>query len=173
MLRRALSSCRAAAALAAAVFLCGGAKAQTVACSGPAAGNCVPVVQVSPGAGLAGFPFGATPVGNAFSGADTATAAATLPAAAGKFTYICGFTVSGLGATSATPVSVSVATLTGSVTPNYSYVFAAGAAVLNTFLNVTYSPCVPASAVNSTIAVTVPGAAGNTATQINAWGYQQ
>jgi hypothetical protein len=125
------------------------------------------------GSGNAGYPTGATPVGNAFSGADTTTAAATLPAAAGKFTYIAGFTVSGLGATATTTVNVTVGTLVGSTTPTYSYVFQTGATVVDTSVSVLYSPAIPANAINLPITVTVPGAAGNTATQINAWGYQQ
>ena len=114
-----------------------------------------------------------TTVGNAFSGADTTSQAATLALAAGKTTYICGWTVSGLGATGATTVQIVVATLVGSSSPNYSYVFPAGATVVATSAGATYSPCIPANAAASAITVTVPGAAGNTATQINAWGYQQ
>jgi len=110
-----------------------------------------------------------------FSGADTTTATATLPAAAGKLTYICGFNISGLGATAATTVSPTIATLAGGNTFTLSggYTFAAGATVNNTLASFTFPLCVAANAVNSTIVVTVPGAAGNTSTFINAWGYQQ
>jgi len=118
-------------------------------------------------------PTGQTQVLGAFSGADTASAAATLAGTAGKTTFICGFSVSGLGSTAGGAVSVTVATLTGATTLTYSYVFAAGAAVANTPIQFPYSPCLPANAVNTAITVTVPGQAGNTATQINAWGYQQ
>jgi hypothetical protein len=118
-------------------------------------------------------PTGQTQVTGAFSGADTTTQAATLAGTAGKTTFICGFSVSGLGSTAGGQVSVTVATLTGPTTLTYSYVFAAGAAVANTPIQFTYNPCLPASAVNTAITVTVPGQAGNTATQINTWGYQQ
>lgn len=122
--------------------------------------------------GAAGYPAGATPIGGAFSGADTTSQAATLALASGKTTYICGFTVSGLGATGATTVNVTVATLVGSVTLTYSYVFPAGATVVATSIGREYSPCIPASAAAAAITITVPGATGNTATQINAWGFQ-
>jgi hypothetical protein len=113
-----------------------------------------------------------TPITGVFSGADTTTAAATLAGTAGKTTYICSVTVSGLGATAATPVTVTVATLAGGNTMSYSYVFPLGATVPSTPLAVNYNPCIPAGAAATAITVTVPGAAGNTATQINATGYQ-
>lgn len=121
-----------------------------------------------------GFPAGSTPVTGVFSGADTTTAAATLPAgAAGVTTYICGFTVSGLGSTAGGPVTVTVATLAPGSTLSYSYVFTASAATPNTPLAINYNPCLPASAAAAAITITVPGQAGNTATQINASGFQK
>jgi hypothetical protein len=123
------------------------------------------------GGGLA-LPTGATPITGTFSGADTTTAAATLAGVASKTTYICSFTVTGLGATAATPVTVTVATLIGSTTLSYTYFFPAGAAVPSQPLVINYSPCIASNAVNTAITITVPGAAGNTATQINATGYQ-
>ena len=107
-----------------------------------------------------------------FSGADTSSQNVTVgPGASGTLAYICGFTVSGLGATSGTNVSVTVGALVGNKTLTYSYSFAAGAAVLSTALIVNFAMCIPANAQDSAITVTVPGAAGNTATQINAWGF--
>jgi len=116
------------------------------------------------------------PVTGVFSGADTSSQAVTLAGVANKTTYICGFTISGLGATSATAVTATIATLakgdgTG-VTWSYSYVFASGATAISQPLAVQFSMCIPASAIGAAITVTVPGAAGNTATQINAHGYQ-
>lgn len=124
-------------------------------------------------AGAAGYPIGSVPVTGVFSGADTATATATLASAAGKFTYIAGFSVSGLGSTAGGPVVATVATVAGGNTLSYTYVYAASAATPNTPVSFTFSPPVPANAINTAITVTVPGQAGNTATQINAWGYQQ
>lgn len=116
---------------------------------------------------------GVIPVAGTFSNADTTTATATLAGAAGKTTSICSFSVSGLGATAATPVTVTVGTLTGGGTLSYSYLFQTGATAVNTPLTVNYSPCIAANASNTAITITVPGAAGNTSTQINANGFQQ
>lgn len=107
-----------------------------------------------------------------FSGADTTTATATLPASAGKVTFICGFTVGGLGATALANGVATVTGLLGAATLNYTYSMPAGATVVTTTpLNVAFSPCLSTGAVNTAIVVTVPGAAGNTATTISAWGY--
>jgi hypothetical protein len=128
----------------------------------------------APGSGSSGYPPGSTPISAVFSGADTTTANAALAAGgAGIFTYVCGFSITGLGATAATPVSPTVATVANGKTLTYSYLFALGATAQNTPVSFTYAPCLPASAANAALTVTVPGAAGNTATQINAWGYQQ
>jgi hypothetical protein len=124
------------------------------------------------GTGVAGFPAGSTPISAVFSGADTTTAAATLAAAAGKTTYISGFTVAGLGSTAGGPVTVTVSGLVGGTTQSYSYVYTASATTPNTPLQVTFNQAIPGNAVNTAIVVTVPGQAGNTATQINAWGFQ-
>jgi hypothetical protein len=119
------------------------------------------------------LPSGATPVTGTFSGADTTTQAITLAGTAGKTTYICSFSVSGLGATAGTSVTVTVATLLGSSTLSYSYFYQAGATVANTPLVVNYPQCIAANAAATAITITVPGAAGNTLTQINASGFQQ
>lgn len=113
-----------------------------------------------------------TPIVGVFSGADTSSATATLTGVANKVTYICGFSVSGLGATSATNVTVTVATVAGG-TLSFSYAFASGATALSTTLLIFFPMCLPNNTIGGNIVVTVPGAAGNTATQINAHGYVQ
>ena len=118
----------------------------------------------------------ATPVTATFAGADTSTATATITAPAAKFAYLCGFNVSGLGATAATTVSPTITGLaSGSTfTLNGAYTFAAGAAVQNTPFNPAPFPtCLAGNGAGTNIVVTVPGAAGNTITDINAWGYTQ
>jgi hypothetical protein len=127
-----------------------------------AAGQAVVCNPTNPGTGVTG----------SFAGADTTTAAATLAGAAGKTTYVCGFSINGLGATAATTVNVTVGTLIGGNSANFVYIFALGATVQNTPLVQNFSPCIPANAVNTAITVTVPGAAGNTSTNISAWGFQ-
>lgn len=118
------------------------------------------------------IPNGAVPVVGVFSGADTASSAASLAAIVGRVNYLAGFSVSGLGSTAGGPVSVTVAPVTNAAsTLTYSYVFAASATTANTPLLVTFNPALPANATNTAITVTVPGQAGNTATQINLWGY--
>jgi hypothetical protein len=118
-------------------------------------------------------PFPGVPVTGVFSGADTASASASLAAAPGRVTHICGFSISGLGSTAGGPVSVTVATLAGGNTETFSYVFTASVTTANTPVTKVYTPCMPSNAVNSAIIVTVPGQAGNTATQINVEGFQR
>jgi hypothetical protein len=107
-----------------------------------------------------------------FAGANTSSASATLPAAVGKTTFVCGFTISGLGATSATPVVATIANLVGGVTASITYVYVATATNPTTPINIQLAVCMPANAVNTALTLTVPGAAGNTATQITVHGFQ-
>jgi hypothetical protein len=118
------------------------------------------------------YPFGATAITAASGNVAAATATATLAAVAGKTTYICGFVVTSTGSTAAAVVSPTVAnTITGTLT--FTYASVAGATAANANLIVPMMPCVPASAVNTTIVVSVPSlGAGNTNTTVNAWGYQ-
>ena len=118
-------------------------------------------------------PVGQTSVVGTFSGANTGGATATLPGVAGKTTFLCGFSVSGTGSTGGGAVTATIATLVGGQTLSYSYVFANGANTTSTPDQYTYTPCIPANAVNTAIVLSVPGQAGNTGTQLNIWGYQQ
>jgi hypothetical protein len=118
-------------------------------------------------------PPGSVQTTGVFSGADTTTAGASLAATANKTNYLCGVNISGLGATAATTVVFTITGLIGGNTLSYSYVFVAGVALPNTPVPLFFTPCIAASAVNSAITVTVPGAAGNTATQINVNGFRQ
>jgi hypothetical protein len=148
----------------AAVQMCVNAAAKAVPCSTPTAG-----------AGNAGYPPGSTPISAVFSGADTTTATATLTGAAGQFTYICGFTLSGQGATAATTVSPAVTGLTNTLTVTGGFTFVVSAAAFDVPVSYTFpvGTCQPSSAVNTNIVVTLPGAAGNTQANIYAWGYRQ
>lgn len=102
-----------------------------------------------------------------------AAAVATLAAAAGLTTYISGFTVTGLGATAAGVVALTVAGLQGG-TLTYNVPVPAGATVGLTPLSVVFNPPLPASAVNTAIVVTLPAlGAGNTNAAVVATGYQQ
>lgn len=118
-------------------------------------------------------PPGGQATSGSFSGANTGGQAITLPAVQGKLNYVCGFSVSGLGSTGGGAVSVTVATLQAGQTHTFQYVYGAGAAVINTPLVQNYGTCIPAQSYNSAITLTVPGQAGNTATNIVIWGYVQ
>jgi hypothetical protein len=99
-------------------------------------------------------------------------AVATLAAAVGKNTFICGFTLTAAGATAASVVNATVVGLiTGTAT--YTFVAPAGATVAATPLVVTFGTCVPSSAQNTAIVVTLPAlGAGNTNASVSAWGFQ-
>jgi hypothetical protein len=100
-----------------------------------------------------------------------ANAIATLPAQAGHFTYISGFTATASGSTSALAVTLTITNV--GTTMNYTFVFPAGVGVPAQPLTVNFNPPIPASAVNTTIVVTLPpGGAGNTNASVTAWGFQ-
>lgn len=117
----------------------------------------------------AGAPAG-TPVVDSVAGA-AAAIAATLAGAAGVTTYICGFTVTGAGATAASVIEV---TITGLATIlRYKVVVPAGATTSITPLDFAFSRPVPASAPNTAIVVNVPSfGAGNTAAAVVAVGFR-
>lgn len=114
----------------------------------------------------------ATPVTANSGNVAAATATATLPAVAGKTTYICGFTITSAGSTAAAVVNPTVTnTMTGTLT--FTYASVAGGTVANQSLIVPFNPCIPANAVNTTIPVSLPSlGTGNTNTTVNAWGFQ-
>lgn len=100
-------------------------------------------------------------------------AAASLAAAAGKVTYICGFAITSAGSTGA---AVVAPTITGIVTGTMTFAYAsvAGATLSNQPLVVPFRDCISASAVNTAIVVSLPSlGAGNTNATVNAWGYQR
>lgn len=114
-----------------------------------------------------------TPVTGVFSGADTTTAAASLAATAGKTNFVCDISIDGLGATAINNALATVTGLAGGNTLTYLYSMPVGATVPSVPVRLNFNPCKAASAVNTAITVTVPGAAGNTATEINVGGYQR
>lgn len=116
--------------------------------------------------------FGGTPLTASSGNTANAAAVATLPATAGRTNYICGFALNSSGSTGAAVVSPTVVgVVTGTMTFAYSTV--AGATLANASLVVNFGACVPASAPNTAIVVTLPAlGAGNTNATANAWGYQ-
>lgn len=101
-----------------------------------------------------------TAVGTGSTGAVTAT----LAAANGKTTFICGFDVSAAGSATISPITVT-GLLGGTFT--YQGISAGGAPFM-----VRFAPCLPASAVDQAIAVVTTADGTATATDVNAFGYQ-
>ena len=129
-----------------------------------------PNVQPSPVSGASPqFPSGATPVTASATGTTLATTA-TLPAAVGKTTYLCGLSIRA----NATAAATGNATVTGTISGTLN--FTQWTAPLASGIGITEPPigpaCIPGSAANTPIAVisAAPGAGGTVST--TAWGYQ-
>jgi hypothetical protein len=102
----------------------------------------------------------------------TAAVAATIPAVVGKTAYLCGFSVS---PGSATTAITSQVTVTGLIPGTLTWATGApvtAAGVTGTVLTVPFTPCMPASAINSAITVT-SGALGTGGinNDVNMWGF--
>lgn len=97
----------------------------------------------------------------------TGAVTATLPAVAKVTTWICGFDVSAIGGTAAVG-PVTVTGLVGSKTLTYQLSSSAAGVVLSR----TFTPCIPASAVDTGIGVTTTADGTATAVDVSAWGYQ-
>lgn len=118
------------------------------------------------------LPSTVTPLTASSGNVANATASATLAGAAGKTTYLQGFTVSGAGATVGLPVTV---TITGTVsgTLHFTYSASAGVLVANVPLVMNFPMAIPASATNTSIVVSCPAlGVGNTNNAVIAYGYQ-
>jgi hypothetical protein len=100
---------------------------------------------------------------------------ATLPATAGRMTYIEGFDVSGGGATAASVINITVTGITN--TTNHSTTILAGVTgPMNAqgVYSVRFPTPIPASANNTAIVVNVPSfGAGCTLQSVNAYGFSQ
>lgn len=96
----------------------------------------------------------------------------TLGAVEGKTTYLCGFVVTGAGATAASVIAVTVTGLLGG-TQTFYIAVPAGAAVGIAPLVVQFPAPIPASGTNQAIAVNVPSfGAGNTSAATAAHGFR-
>jgi len=119
----------------------------------------------------AGYPANSTPVSNSSAIVGNANAVATLAGAAGKTTYISGFTCNAAGATGALAVDLTVAGVLGGTLHN-SFTFPVTPAAAYPFVE-QFIPPLPASAVNTAIVITLPaGGVGNTSASCNAQGFQ-
>jgi hypothetical protein len=136
-------------------------------------GSTTPAVCAQQALGNAGFPVSATPVANSSGNVAAATATATLPASATKFTYISGFQFTSAGATGAAVVNCTVTGMAGG-TQTYTMTAVAGATLANQPLIVAFNPPMPSSAINTAIVASCPSlGAGNTNATMAAQGFQQ
>lgn len=116
--------------------------------------------------------FGGTPISASSGNVANANAVATLAAFATRTNYICGFVLSSTGSTGAAVVAPTVVGVVGG-TMTYAYASVAGVTLSNQPLVVTFGACIPATAINVAIVVTLPAlGAGNTNATAVAWGYQ-
>jgi hypothetical protein len=105
------------------------------------------------------------------TGAGGAPTVATLPASTLLTTYVTGFSVTGLGATAASPITVTVSD--GTWTLNYAVAIPAGIHTSIEPLVIAFEPPIPASAVNTPIVVTAPDfGAGCALNAVAAQGFQ-
>jgi hypothetical protein len=112
------------------------------------------------------YPSGSTPITGNSTGT-TGAVVGTLAATTGKTTYICGLNVSATGGTAA----IGPITVAGTVTA--SLVFELNSTVGGNNLSENFSPCIPASATNTTITTTTTADGTASAVAVNSWGYQQ
>lgn len=136
------------------------------------------VGQCLNGAGVAVASVGPYPCGavaiTASATGTTAAVVATLVNASNKTTFICGFTYQGSNAT-ATQNGILVVSGTISGSLNYGYqTLALGATVPQpTATGDVFTPCIPASGINTAIVVTSPAlGAGAPVATVSAWGFQ-
>lgn len=127
--------------------------------------NCTDVI---PGQLPAGIGVSASATGT------TGAIAATLPAVAGKTTYICGFYYTGTN-TSA-PASFTL-TITGTIGGTLNFGFSTLTAAATTQnpipIDEAFAPCIAASAPNTAIVVNGPAlGTGATLATVTSWGYQ-
>jgi|SRR5262245_11055805 len=143
------------------------------------AGTVTTIKTVTSGAGEVQFaapldlmPAGAVWLSGASGTQANTNAVATLAAAANVTTYVCGFTLSSTGSTAASVVSPTLTGIIGG-THTYTYASVAGVTLANQTVVVNFPRCVPASAVNTAIVLTLPAlGAGSTNATSTIWGYR-
>lgn len=97
----------------------------------------------------------------------TGATSVTLTGIPGKFTYICGFTITSAGTTAGIAVT---ATITGTVnTMNFIYAFVStGQGILGVALG---PGCMTTPATGGNIVLSVPAGGAGTVVAVTAWGY--
>lgn len=132
----------------------------------PASGATFPVSGTVTTTSGSPYPSGAVALTGNGSGT-TGSVVGTLTAAATSTTaYICGFSVSAVGTGAVGPITI--AGLIGS-----SQVWQLTAVATGGTVSSTFSPCIPASAVNTNITITTTADATASAVNVNSWGFRQ
>ncbi len=124
--------------------------------------GCPALGQIPPGVGPMAVAIPIQGNGTGSTGAVTCTLAGT----AGKVTYICGFSVSAIGGTAA----VGPITIANTVTASQVYQLASSPG--GSTLAVSFEPCVPANASNTSITITTTADGTASAVDVNSWGFQ-
>jgi hypothetical protein len=93
---------------------------------------------------------------------------ATLTGQTGRFTYLCGFTVTTVGATTAANLTLTISGVP--TTMSFAYIDPSSG---QGFLGATFQPCLPSSGSGTSIVVTKPAATNSVVSAVNAWGCLQ
>jgi hypothetical protein len=93
---------------------------------------------------------------------------ATLTGQTGRFTYLCGFTVTSVGGASAANLTLTISGVPTSM--SFAYIDPSSG---QGFLGVAFQPCIPSTATNTSIVVTKPGSGTAVVSAVNAWGCLQ
>src|SRR6266496_1532536 len=118
--------------------------------------------------GSAGYPSASTPIAGNASGS-TSAVIGTLAGVASKTTYMCDFDVSALG----TSGSIGPIVISGLLGGSKTYQIGTLATGTQQLISKNFTPCIPASAVNTAIVITTTADATATAVNVNSSGYQQ
>jgi len=118
-----------------------------------------------------GFQVASTPYpGTSITGNAAGTTGAvvgSLAGAAGKTTYICGFSVSAVGGTAAVGPITIANIITGSM------IYRLFSSATGTTVGQTFTPCIPANAQNTAITTTTTADGTASAVNVVSWGFQQ
>lgn len=122
-------------------------------------------VAIASGYSVPPYPTGSRPVVGVSTGS-TSAVTASIAAAQGRITYICGFDVSAIGGT-ATVGPITITNVNGST---LTYQLASTAS--GNFLSRTFTPCLPGSGQNTAISVATTADGTASAVDVNVYGFQ-
>lgn len=143
--------------------------AQALKVQGADTGGNTLITAVGGGAGLANGPSYRNNTASNAAAANNVS----IPATAGAFSYLSGFTVTGGGATAGSFIQITISGVNnGPLT--YQYAVPAGATVAAPTLDVHFVPPLVGTAVNTAVVVNVPSfGAGNTNASATCYGFVQ